>query len=97
MSKREKLSDAAIVAFVTSHLGWERQGDALVKTFEFADYPGGLAFAVRVGFAAERRDHHPDLRVSYRKVEVTWSTHDQGGITAVDIEMAELCDQLHHA
>ena len=97
MGKREKLSDPAIMAFVASHPGWEREGEALVKTFAFADYPGGLAFAVRVGFAAERRSHHPDLRVGYREVEVTWSTHDQGGVTALDSEMAELCDQLHHA
>jgi 4a-hydroxytetrahydrobiopterin dehydratase len=97
MSKREKLSDQVISAFTSSHPGWERSGEALVKTFAFVDYAGGMAFAVRAGFASEKRDHHPELRVGYRKVEVTWTTHDAGGITAVDIEMAELCDRIHHA
>lgn len=97
MSKREKLSEQVVTAFTTSHAGWARAGDAVTKTFAFSDYAGGIAFAVRVGFAAERRDHHPDLRIGYRKVEVTWTTHDAGGITALDTEMAELCDRLHHA
>jgi 4a-hydroxytetrahydrobiopterin dehydratase len=97
MSKREKLSDQAIAAFVASHPGWQHEGDALVKTFAFADYPAGIAFTVRAGFAAEKRDHHPDLAVGYRKVEVRWSTHDAGGVTALDTEMAELCDRMHQA
>ncbi|MFS8068623.1 MAG: 4a-hydroxytetrahydrobiopterin dehydratase [Byssovorax sp.] len=97
MSKREKLSDEAVMAFVANHPGWERADDALVRTFAFSDYGAGIAFVVRVGFAAEKRDHHPDLVVRYRKVEVRWTTHDAGGITATDIEMAELCDRVHHA
>ena len=96
MSKRDKLSAAAIETFVTNHAGWEHKGDALVKSFAFSDYAGGIAFVVRAGFAADKRDHHPDLAVGYRKVEVRWSTHDAGGITGLDAEMAELCDQLHH-
>jgi 4a-hydroxytetrahydrobiopterin dehydratase len=97
MSKRDKLSAQAIAAFVASHPGWEHKGDALLKTFAFSDYPGGIAFTVRAGFAAEKRDHHPDLFVGYGKVEVRWTTHDAGGITALDTEMAELCDRIHHA
>ena len=97
MSKREKLSDEAVVAFMANHPGWERADDALVRTFAFSDSGAGIAFVVRVGFAAEKRDHHPDLVVRYRKIEVRWATHDVGGITALDIEMAELCDRVHHA
>lgn len=97
MSKREKLPDEAVVAFVANHPDWERVDDALVKTFTFSDYGAGIAFVVRAGFAAEKRDHHPDLVVRYRKVEVRWTTHDAGGITALDLEMAEHCDRVHHA
>lgn len=97
MSKREKLSDEAVMAFVANHPGWERADDALVRTFAFSDYGAGIAFVVRVGFAAEKRDHHPDLFVRYRKIEVRWTTHDAGGVTVLDIEMAELCDRVHHA
>jgi 4a-hydroxytetrahydrobiopterin dehydratase len=99
MAKREKLTDEAIAVFTREHAGWERtrEGEALAKTFAFDDYAAGMAFAVRVGFAAEKRDHHPDLGVMWRKVRVEWSTHDAGGITAVDTEMATLCDGLHPA
>ncbi len=96
MSKRDKLSAPVIETFLGSHPGWAHSGDALVKTFAFNDYAGGIAFAVHVGFAADKRDHHPDLAVGYRKVEVRWSTHDAGGVTGVDVEMAELCDRHHH-
>jgi 4a-hydroxytetrahydrobiopterin dehydratase len=102
MSKRQKLSDEAIATFLGSHPGWERAPGpadphppgALVRTFAFDDYAAGIAFAVRVGFAAEARDHHPDLLVGFRRVRVAWSTHDAGGITALDTEMAERTDAL---
>jgi 4a-hydroxytetrahydrobiopterin dehydratase len=95
MARRERLTDQAIEAFVASHPGWAREGDVLIKTFAFERYGSGLAFAVDVGFAAEKRDHHPDLLVTWCKVKVGWSTHDAGGITALDTEMAELSDTLH--
>jgi 4a-hydroxytetrahydrobiopterin dehydratase len=95
MSKRERLSEQAIEAFVSSHPGWAHEGSALTKTFTFDDYAAGVGFVVRVGFAAEKRDHHPDLHVGYCKVKVSWSTHDAGASTGLDAEMAELSDQLH--
>jgi 4a-hydroxytetrahydrobiopterin dehydratase len=95
MSKRERLSEQAIEAFVTGHPGWTAEGSALAKSFVFGDYAAGIGFIVRVGFAAEKRDHHPDLHVGWGKVKVSWSTHDAGGITALDTEMAELSDRLH--
>jgi len=95
MSNREKLSEQAVSAFVSSHPGWAATGSALVKSFAFSEYADGISFAVRVGFAAEKRDHHPELHVGYCKVQVAWSTHDAGGITSLDIEMAELSDRLH--
>lgn len=97
MGKREKLSDEAIGAFLGSHPGWERAdggAGALARTFAFDSYAAGIAFVVKVGFAAEARDHHPDLHVGWRRVRVAWSTHDAGGITAVDTEMAEQTDAL---
>ena len=97
MSKREKLSDEAVQAFLTAHPGWERAPGgtgALARTFQFGDDPAGIAFAVRVGFAAEARNHHPDLHIGWARVQVVWSTHDAGGITALDTEMAEQTDTL---
>jgi 4a-hydroxytetrahydrobiopterin dehydratase len=94
MSKREKLSEEAVGAFVAAHPGWEHAEGGLARTFAFDSYAAGIAFVVRLGFAAEARDHHPDLGVGWRKVRVVWSTHDAGGITGVDVEMAEQTEAL---
>jgi 4a-hydroxytetrahydrobiopterin dehydratase len=94
MTSRAKLTDEAIAAFLAAHPGWERDGEALARTYAFAGYADGIAFVVRLGFAAEARDHHPDLHVGYRRVRVLLTTHDAGGITALDAEMAERADAL---
>jgi 4a-hydroxytetrahydrobiopterin dehydratase len=99
MTKRQKLSDEAVGAFLDNHRGWERATNpdgtaALARTFAFPDYAAGIAFVVGVGFAAEARDHHPDIHVGWRRVRVVWSTHDAGGITAFDLELAERTDAL---
>jgi 4a-hydroxytetrahydrobiopterin dehydratase len=97
MSKRERLSEEDIGAFLASHPGWEQVGGALPalsRSFAFDDYAAGIAFAVSVGFAAEAQNHHPDLHIGWRRVGVAWSTHDAGGITALDTEMAERTDVL---
>jgi 4a-hydroxytetrahydrobiopterin dehydratase len=95
MPSREKLADDAISTFLSSNPGWERRGGALGRVYEFPEYSAALAFVVRVGIAAEKRDHHPDMRIGWGRVEVTWSTHDVGGITRVDLEMAERTDRLY--
>ena len=97
MSKRERLSDEAISAFLAERgrAGWSRAGDALERAYAFPDYGAAVGFTMRVALAAERRDHHPDILLGWGKVRVTWSTHDAGGITALDVEMAELCDRLY--
>ncbi|HVY48123.1 MAG TPA: 4a-hydroxytetrahydrobiopterin dehydratase [Minicystis sp.] len=94
MGTRTRLSDEQVTAFLNEHAGWARRGDALARTYTFEDFGAALGFAVRVGVAAERRDHHPDLAVGYGKVEVVWTTHDAGGVTALDVEMAERTDRL---
>jgi len=95
MGKPDKLSNEAIEKFIAGHPGWKRDGDALTKTYTFPHYGAGIAFAVHVGFAADKRDHHPDMVVSWGKVEVRWTTHDAGGISARDAEMAEQVDHVY--
>jgi 4a-hydroxytetrahydrobiopterin dehydratase len=95
MTSREKLPDDAIATFLSSNPGWERRGGALFRVFKFPDYGEALAFLVQVGVAAEKRDHHPEMLLGWGRVEVTWSTHDAGGITPLDIEMAERTDRLY--
>ncbi|HTJ82324.1 MAG TPA: 4a-hydroxytetrahydrobiopterin dehydratase [Polyangiaceae bacterium] len=75
--------------------GWAASETSLEKTFAFGSCGDGLAFAVALGFAAEKRDHHPDLHIGWRKVGVLWSTHDAGGTTALDREMALATERLH--
>src|SRR5689334_10759689 len=97
MGKRDKLSDEAVRTFVEQHRGWEPKGAAISRTYAFESYARGITFTVEVAFAAERRDHHPDFHIGWRKVTVDWTTHDSGGVTAVDVEMAELCDRIFGA
>ena len=83
-----KLSDAEITAGLTTLPDWTREGDEIVKTFDCGTFPGAVAFVVRIGFFAERADHHPDLDVRWKRVRVALSTHDAGGLTAKDLDLA---------
>lgn len=97
MSIRERLSDEAITAFLVAHEGWRREGNELRRAYEFPDYASALSFVVRLSLAAEKRDHHPDVLFGWGHAEVRWSTHDRGGITGLDAEMATLTDRLSEA
>ena len=67
---------------------------AIEKTFAFANFYETIAFVNALAWIANREDHHPDLRVSYNRCVVRWSTHDAGGITKNDIICAARTDQL---
>jgi 4a-hydroxytetrahydrobiopterin dehydratase len=82
------LSDTEIESALSSLLGWEREGDAIVKSYERASFPDAIAFVVRIGFFAEQADHHPDLDIRWRTVRVALSTHSEGGITEKDFALA---------
>ncbi|NKE35833.1 4a-hydroxytetrahydrobiopterin dehydratase [Natronococcus sp. JC468] len=73
--------------------GWEREGDEIVRTYEFDDYLRGVSFSGDVGEVAEEQFHHPEIRIRYEEVEVRLTSHEEGGITDADIEMAELADE----
>ena len=94
MARPSKLDPATVDAWLGQHPGWAREGEALVRTFALADFGAALAFAVRIGMVAEKRDHHPDLLIGWGKARVLWTTHDAGGITQLDLELAESTDKL---
>jgi 4a-hydroxytetrahydrobiopterin dehydratase len=73
---------------------WTLEGDAIRRQFTFRNFPDAVAFIVRVGFAAEAVDHHPDLLVNYKRVTVTYTTHSEGGLTAKDFEGAAMATAL---
>ena len=73
--------------------GWERDGDEIVRTYEFDDYLKGVEFATYVGEVAEEEFHHPEIRIRYEEVEVRLTSHEEGGITEQDLRMANLFDE----
>jgi 4a-hydroxytetrahydrobiopterin dehydratase len=74
---------------------WAREGDAIARELQFADFAAAIAFVNRVAEAAEAANHHPDLLVhGWNKVRLTLSTHSEGGLTAADFALAERLDQL---
>ncbi|UPV74864.1 4a-hydroxytetrahydrobiopterin dehydratase [Halorussus limi] len=73
---------------------WERVDDEIVRVYEFDDYLEGVAFASEVGELAEEEFHHPTIEIRYDEVEVRFTSHEAGGITEDDLNMAELTDDL---
>ena len=69
--------------------GWTLDGATIRRQFAFAGFAEALAFAVRLGFAAEAADHHPDILINYKRVTLTYSTHSAGGLTEKDFEGAD--------
>ena len=86
---RQKLSDLEIQRALGGLAGWSRRGDALVKVYTFARFAEGIAFVGRVAKIADEMDHHPDIDIRYTKVTMSLSTHDAGGITQRDLELAQ--------
>ncbi len=74
--------------------GWAERDGALRKQYRFTDFASAMAFANRIAAAAETADHHPDMLVSWGLVELAWVSHDVGGISARDVDMARTGDDL---
>ena len=74
--------------------GWTLKGDAITKQYTFEDFPGAIAFINRLAPAAEQADHHPDILINYKRVTLTYSTHDEGGLTEKDFAGAATADRL---
>jgi 4a-hydroxytetrahydrobiopterin dehydratase len=68
--------------------------DALTRTIKFADFSAAFGFMTRVALAAEKLDHHPEWLNVWNRVEITLSTHDAGGLTRRDVELAKIIDKL---
>jgi 4a-hydroxytetrahydrobiopterin dehydratase len=81
-----KLTAAEIDQALHALPSWTRQGDAVTRQFTFPSFRDAIAFVTRLAFEAEAADHHPDLAISYKRVTVTWSTHDEGGVTRKDLD-----------
>jgi 4a-hydroxytetrahydrobiopterin dehydratase len=73
---------------------WEIVSGELVKTFQFKDFRAALGFVNRVGELAEEAGHHPDIDIRYNRVRLGLSTHDAGGITVKDFDLAARVEKL---
>ncbi len=73
---------------------WSRNGDRIERTVQLADFRAAMVFVNRVADLANQLDHHPDISISWNKVSLAVSTHDSGGLTALDFELARGVDSL---
>jgi 4a-hydroxytetrahydrobiopterin dehydratase len=73
---------------------WKIISGELTKTFQFKDFRASLAFVNQVGELAEAAGHHPDIDIRYNRVRLGLVTHDQGGITAKDFDLAAQAEKL---
>ena len=93
---REKLSGDARKAALARLSGWNEVAgrDAIPKTFVFQDFNQAFGFMTRAALVAEKLDHHPEWFNVYKTVEVTLSTHDAGGVTDLDVQLASAMDKI---
>jgi 4a-hydroxytetrahydrobiopterin dehydratase len=92
----QKLNAQARKSALSGLSGWsEVEGrDAISKTFTFKDFIQAFGFMTRAALVAEKMDHHPEWFNVYKTVEVTLSTHDAGGVTELDVKLAEAMDKI---
>ena len=89
------LNEAEILERLEALESWQRQGDTITKTFNTKTYLDGIALASAIGVIAEGFDHHPDMHIGWRKVTVTFTTHDAGNkLTYKDFDVAAAIDAL---
>jgi len=94
MSAAKKLSDSEIQAELKTTDGWSRTGDKLQRTYQFEDFVTAFGFMASAALVAERMNHHPEWFNVYRTVRVDLSTHDAGGITGRDFELARAMNSI---
>lgn len=90
----QKLEAAKISGALTSVPDWKISGAALVRTFQFKDFPAAIRFVSAAAVLAEEAWHHPDIDIRWNKVTLTLSTHDAGGLTEKDFKLARQFDKL---
>ena len=83
--------DAALAGL---HAGWQAAGDQIQRSVEFADFPTAVEFVNRIAPRCEELDHHPDLSLRWRWVEIALSTHSAGGVTELDVQLARIVDEV---
>lgn len=91
---KEALSQQEIDSLLIEHPQWKQDGKALVRVQTFPDYKAALDFVYQVGLAAEEHNHHPDIAMNFKRVEVRYWTHTARGISQLDFKMAGVVEGL---
>ena len=89
-----KLSQAEISERMKALHGWRLEQNAIEKQFTFKDFPEAVAFVNRLVPDAEAADHHPDIHINYKRVNLVYSTHSEGGLTDKDFVGAVMADRI---
>jgi len=87
------LSPAEVASHLSALPAWQIEAGHLVRTFQFQDFRAALGFVNRVAGLAEEAGHHPDIDIRYNRVRLALVTHDAGGLTAKDFDLAALADK----
>ena len=90
----KRLSETEIIAGLAKASKWTREGQEIRRCFQFKAFMDSIGFVNQVAAHAESVDHHPDILVQYNKVTLTLSTHDAGGLSHKDFELAAVADEL---
>ena len=88
------LSSADVNSRLKTVPGWKVETGELVRTFQFRDFRASMAFVNKLADLAEEAGHHPDIDIRYSNVRLALVTHDQGGITGKDFDLAAKADKL---
>lgn len=89
-----KLNRIAINSALVTVPNWKRKRTAITRTYQFKDFVAAIRFVDDVAQLAEKAWHHPDIDIRWNKVTLTLSTHDQGGLTEKDFDLARKFDRL---
>ena len=89
-----KLTPAQIKACLGSVPKWKKKGSAISRTYEFKDFPAAIKFVNSIAKLAEKAWHHPDIDIRWNKVALVLTTHDEGGLTEKDFELAAKFDKF---
>lgn len=89
------LSEEKIVEELKDLEGWEQKGNEIVKQFKFKNFVESVGFVNKMAILAEKADHHPDILIQYNKVNLTLSTHSEGGLTEKDFNLAHEIEKVY--
>lgn len=87
-------TDAQIEDALQELPGWSQEGEAIVKSFEFADFSAAIAFMGTAARSIDEMDHHPEWTNVYNRVDIRLTSHDAGGVTDRDVQLARIIERL---